>query len=180
MATETKSRKNQTVRDLVLSMLVVGGFVAFLNIIVLRPTPDPVRVVDVAAPAAVARTANAFPVLVPADVPSGWRATSARYEPGRTPGTGSWFNGYITPDNGFVAVAQTDHDVDDFVDEQTRKGRKVGSVTIDGQTWDEYESTSGADTKRALVLSTPEVTTVVSGTVSFDALVDFAQRLRTT
>ena len=53
-------------------------------------------------------------------------------------------------------------------------------MTIDGQTWDEYESTSGADTKRALVLSTPGVTTVVSGTVSFDALVDFAQRLRTT
>lgn len=177
MATATKSRKNQTVRDLVLSMVVVGGFVAFLYIVVLRPTPDPVRVVEVAAPAAVARSANAFPVLVPVGVPAGWRATSARYEPGRTPGTGSWFNGYITADGGFVAVAQTDHDVDDFLDEQTRKGRKVGTVTIDGQTWDEYESTSGVDTKRALVLSTPEVTTAVSGTLSFEGLVDFAARL---
>ena len=62
MATETKSRKNQTVRDLVLSMLVVGGFVAFLYIIVIRPTPDPVRVVDaIAAPAAVARTCQRLP-----------------------------------------------------------------------------------------------------------------------
>ena len=48
-------------RDLVLSMAVVGIFVAFLYLVVLRPTPDPVKVVDVTGPATVAQQAGAFP-----------------------------------------------------------------------------------------------------------------------
>lgn len=176
MAQGTKSRANQTVRDLVISMGVVGLFVAFLFLIVLRPTPDPVKVVEVAGPAQVAQSAEVFEVVVPVGLPQGWRATSARFTPGTESGTGTWFNGYLNPEDQFVAVVQQDFDLEDFVVEQTDAGQPEGAVTIDGRTWQQYYSESTGD--RALVDTQPEVTTVVTGTVPYDQLATFASTLQ--
>lgn len=177
MATATKPRSSQTVRDLVLSMLVVGGFVAFLYLIVLRPMPEAVKTVDVPGPAAVARTADVFPIAVPIGLASGWRATSARFEPGPDPGTGTWFNGYVTPDNQFVAVAQTDHDVKSFVKDQTKDGVQQATVIIDGRTWQQYRAADGS--QYSLVQTSPEATTIVTGTVTYGQLEEFAGKLET-
>lgn len=176
MAQGTKSRANQTVRDLVISMSVVGLFVAFLFLIVLRPTPDPVKVVDVAGPAQVAQSAEVFEVLVPVGLPEGWRATSARFTPGAEPGTGTWFNGYLNPADQFVAVTQQDFDIEDFVVEQTDAGQPDGTVTVDGRTWQRYSSNETGE--RSLVDTTAQVTTVVTGTVSYEELATFAATLQ--
>jgi hypothetical protein len=176
MANATKDRTRQTVRDLLISMAVVGLFVAFLYLIVWRPTPDPVKVVDVAGPASVAASAQAFPVVVPVGLPDGWRATSARFTPGDDPQTGTWFNGYVDPDGQFVAVVQQDYDLDDFIAEQTDEGSEEGTTVVNGRTWTQYLS---ADTsERSLVNQTGEVVTVVTGTVDYEALAAFAARLR--
>lgn len=176
MANATKDRTRQTVRDLLISMAVVGLFVAFLYLIVWRPTPDPVRVVDVAGPASVAASAQAFEVVVPVGLPDGWRATSARFTPGDDPQTGTWFNGYVDPDGQFVAVVQQDYDIDDFIADQTDDGTAEGSVVINGRSWTQYVSASSGE--RSLVNQSGEVTTVVTGTVSYEALAEFAGRLR--
>lgn len=176
MAQGTKDRARQTVRDLVISMAVVGAFVAFLFLIVLRPTPDPVKTVEVAGSAQQAQATGAFEVLVPQGLPPGWRATSARFTPGVDPGTGTWFNGYLNPDDAFVAVVQQDFDVEDFVIEQTDQGMPEGTVTIDGVNWQQYASAESGEL--SLVNVSPEVTTVVTGTVGYDQLEDFAGRLR--
>lgn len=177
MATTTKPRSAQTVRDLLLSMAVVGAFVAFLFLIVLRPTPDPVRVVDVTSAVAVAKISDAFPVSVPVGLPSGWRATSARFTPGPTPDTGNWFNGYVNPEGQFVAVAQQDYSIPDFIKDQTQGGTEDGTVVIAGQEWVRY--VNSAKGERALVRTTPELTTVVVGTVSYEELAAFAGTLQT-
>lgn len=171
----TKSRANQTVRDLVLSMLVVGLFVAFLYIMVLRPTPDPVRVVDVAGPASQAQVAGVFDVLVPG-LPEGWRATSARLSAGPTEDTGQWYNGYISPTGDFVAVVQQDYDLADFVKTQTQAGTPQGTVEIAGQQWTRYGSPGASD--RSLVRQGADGTVVVTGTVPDAELEQFAASLR--
>jgi hypothetical protein len=178
MASATKPRSSQTVRDLVLSMLVVGAFVAFLYVIVLRPMPEAVKTVDVVGPAAVARSAEVFPIAVPVGLASGWRPTSARFEPGPDPGTGTWFNGYVTPDNQFVAVAQSDHDVKSFVKDQTKDGVPQASVVIDGRSWQQYRAADGS--QYSLVQTAPEATTIVTGTVTYGQLEEFAGKLETT
>ncbi len=176
MATSTKSRANQTVRDLLISMSVVGIFVAFLYLIVLRPTPDPVREVEVAGPASVAQSAQAFDVVVPVGLPEGWRATSARFTPGPSEDTGTWFNGYIDPNGEFVAVVQQDFDLEGFIAEQTDDGTPEGTIELVNGSWQRYYS---AETdERAIVLNDPNVTTVVTGTVPYAELEAFAVLLR--
>lgn len=170
-----KSRANQTVRDLVLSMAVVGLFVAFLYVMVLRPTPDPVRVVDVAAPAAQAQVAGVFDVLVPV-LPDGWRATSARFSAGPTQDTGQWYNGYISPSGEFAAVAQQDYDTANFIKTQTKDGTSQGTVEVAGQQWTQYVSADSAD--RSLVRPDGDATVVVTGTVPEPELEQFAASLR--
>lgn len=171
-----KPRSQQTVRDLVLSMLVVGGFVAFLYIVVLRPAPDPVRVVDVPSAVFVAKSAEAFPIPVPTGLPADWRATSARFTMGPVEGTGQWYNGYLNPDDEFVAVIAQDHSLDEFVAEQTRSGTAEGQMTIAGRVWEKFYA---ADVKQwSLVTTTPDETIIVTGTVPYDELAAFAATLQ--
>jgi len=170
-----KSRINQTVRDMTLSMLVVGLFVAFLYVMVLRPTGDPVRQVDTAGAAALATSAGAFEILTPEGLPEGWQATSARFRPGPVAGTGSWFNGYVNPDGQFVAVAQQDYDQREFLREYIAGAQREGARPIGDAVWNEYFS--DADGEWTLVREGDDPIVLVTGTVPFDELAEFAARL---
>lgn len=176
-------------RDLVLSMLVVGLFVAFLYIVVLRPTPDPVREVDVTDAANIAASAQAFEILVPQGLPEGWRATSARFTPGPVAGTGTWFNGYVSPGNEFAAVAQQDYSQRDFIRQYTAGSEQTGALPVGDDVWlvfsnndkgewtlvpessatgDAQADTGGADAQPAVV---------VTGTLPPEELAKFAATL---
>jgi hypothetical protein len=130
----------------------------------------------VAGPASAAQSAGAFDVVVPTGLPEGWRATSARFTPGPVEGTGTWFNGYIDPNGEFVAVVQQDFDVEGFIVDQTDGGDLEGTVDLDSGLWQMFYSTETSE--RAMVLTDPEVTTVVTGTVPFAELEAFAGLLR--
>lgn len=167
----SEDRTKRGLRDLVLSLAVVGLFVLFLFAMVWRPAPDPVRTVDPAQMLAAARDQADFPVLAPAGLSDQWRATSARFEADETSST--WFLGYVTPEGQYIAVAQTDGDAGDFVQEQTLQGQPDGQRTIAGDQWQQYL----AGDQRSLVRTTPQSTTVVTGTVSYEQLQEFVGRL---
>lgn len=171
-----KSRLRQTVRDMVLTMLVVGGVVVFLYVMVMRPQPDPVRTVDVDAATVTAVQADAFPILVPTGVSPDWRATSARFTPGPDAGTGQWFVGYVTGDNRYAALAQADYDLKRFVKDQTLDGVPDGTQTVGGLEWVRYNSE--ATGQKSLVRAQGAEATVVTGTLSYDELAAFAETLR--
>jgi hypothetical protein len=166
-------RTKRGLRDLVLSLAVVGLFVGFLFAVVWRPAPEAVKVVDPLPMLQVAREQAEYPVLAPVGLGTDWRATSARFEQGEASST--WFLGYVNPDDEFVAVTQTDGSPEEFIQEQTVQGSPDGTREIAGQTWQQYR---GED-QQSLVLSGPEGTTVVTGTVSYDELQSFVERLRT-
>ncbi len=85
----------------------------------------------------------------------------------------TWFLGYVTPEGQYIAVAQTDGDAGDFVQEQTLQGQPDGQRTIAGDQWQQYV----AGDQRSLVRTTPQSTTVVTGTVSYEQLQEFVGRL---
>ena len=138
--TGEKHRSQQTVRDLIISMVLVGAFVAFLFLMVLRPTGDPVREVDTAQAAQVATQAQTFEILVPQGLGEGWRATSARYRPGPADGTGSWFNGYIDPNGQFVAVAEQNYDRRDFLRTYLEDAEQLGARPVGDEVWLEFRN----------------------------------------
>lgn len=167
----SRSEGKRGLRDLVLSLSVVGVFVAFLFAVTWRPAPDPVRTVDPAPMLAAAREQADYPVLAPVGLSPDWRATSARFEAGESSST--WFVGYVTPQDQYIAVTQTDGDRDAFIVAQTAGGVADGTVTVDGEQWHKYV----AGDQRSLVRVTGRSTTVVTGTVSYEELAGFVGRL---
>lgn len=168
----SEDRTKRGVRDLILSLAVVGVAVAFLYVIVWRPAPEQVRTVDPTLQLEAARAQASYPVLAPEGLPVDWKPTSARFEVAADD-TSSWFLGYVTPQMQYVAVAQSDADAAPFIAEQTLQGTEDGSREIAGKTWRQYVS---AD-QRSLVRTDNGSTVVVTGTVSYDELAQFAQRL---
>lgn len=166
-------RTKRGLRDLILSLAVVGVFVAFLFVAVWRPSPDPVRTVDPVPMLQAAREQAEYPVLAPTGLSEQWRPTSARFDV--TDGSSTWFLGYVTPEGQYVAVTQTDGDPADFISEQTVQGVPDGERTIEGRQWQQYASGD----QLSLVLTDDTSTTVVTGTVSFEALEQFIGKLST-
>lgn len=168
----SEDRTKRGVRDLVLSLAVVGIFVAFLYVIVWRPSPEPVRTVDPALQLEAARAQSPYPVLAPEGLGADWKPTSARFEM-TTEGVSTWFLGYVTPQMQYVALAQSDGQPEAFIAEQTLRGQKEGERQVNGRIWQEYVSGD----QRSLVRVGDAATTVVTGTVSYDELAAFAGRL---
>ena len=153
-------------------LVVVAGFVTFRSAIRNDPT-DPVRAVDYKRPAEFARKEAAFDILVPARLPDGWMATSARWVGGQEQ---SWHIGLLTQQRRYVGLEQADRPISamikDFVDQDATQG---DDVQIGGQTWEQWADT-GDDV--ALVHAGPDVTTLVVGTVPESTLQTFVTSLR--
>ena len=169
----SEDRTKRGIRDLVLSMAVVAIFVAFLFAVVWRPAPDPIRTVDPTQYLQAARAQAAYPVLAPVGLSADWKPTSARFEAVGEDST-SWFLGHVTPEEQYVALTQTDADPVPFIEEQTLQGVADGERTIGGRVWAQYL----AGDQRSLVRTEGATTTVVTGTVSYEQLQAFVERLR--
>jgi hypothetical protein len=157
---------------MIVLVLVVALFVAFRAINRTQPEAE-VDAVDYTRPAEFAREQARFPVLAPAELPEGWRATSVRFDNGRDQ---AWHVGFLTEADEYVGLEQADESAADlverYVDEDATEG---GSVTVDGDEWQRWTD-EGGDT--ALVRETDEVTTLVVGTVDEKTLMEFVHTLR--
>ncbi len=135
-------RLRQTVRDMVLSLLVVGAIVMLVAQPWNRPGPA-VRDVDW-RPVGVAFAGQAgFPVLAPTSLPRGWQATSVRIEPtvdGRT----AWHVGWMTGGEQYAALEQSDTADVRYVATLTDSGSPTGSAYVSGaRTWQRLVSSDG-------------------------------------
>ncbi len=158
--------------SMIVLVLVVALFVAFRA--VNRTQPDAtVDAVDYTRPAEYAREQARFPVLAPAELPEGWRATSVRFDTGRDQ---AWHVGFLTEADRYVGLEQADESAADLVEEYVDEDATEGDpVVIDGDEWASWTD-EGGDT--ALVRETDEVTTLVVGTVDEETLVQFVHTLR--
>ena len=152
-------------------LLVIAAFLVFreINRTTLEP---PVRNIDYVQVAEFARSEASFPVLAPASLPSGWRATSATYTPEPDE---AWHLGVLTDDGKYVGLEQAPSSQESMVDTHvSEEATRSGEVEIDGESWAAWSDEKGDD---ALVRRDGETTTLVVGTAGQDVLVDYVETL---
>ncbi len=99
--TSRKHRANQTLLNLILATAASLGIVAFLFAVVVRPDTSPPEPIDYVA---IAESANADVPLAAPTVPVDWHANAARFR--AEFGVQTWYVGFITADEGFIALNQ--------------------------------------------------------------------------
>ena len=179
-----RAQKRQTPGDMIRSLAVILLPVLLLSLLFTRNLDDaPVTVVDWRPVLAQAREQSPYPVLAPVSLPPEWRATQVRWvkqgEPyldGAAAVRNTWQLGFLAPDDTYIALNQGDARPEDFVSDQSRKGLSDGKSTIEGKTWQRLWTEDGRT--RSLVLQTPQVTTVVVGDTSYEALESYVTTLR--
>ncbi len=181
-----KPRGFETVRDMVLSMALVGAVALALYLVVawqrpevqgpIRPPVDVSGVLDAVAPT------SAFPILRPTGLPSDWTATSAWYQPASENGDlgGALLHvGYETSSGTYAEVKQSDGDADAAIANFADDGEPIGEVNIAGQQWQQLESSDSAT--NSLLLSDPSkgepAVVLVTGTADWMELEQLAKSL---
>ncbi|MFC8451749.1 DUF4245 domain-containing protein [Kitasatospora sp. NPDC057223] len=177
MAGKSSNRSRQSVRDMVLSMLAVGGVVAVAYVFVPHSEGDGVHAVPYSVEAASARRAAPYPLLSPEGLPAKWRATSVQYTDERQTGSDGhniWHLGFVTPSGQYAAVEQSDAPRDELLGRMVAGGAADGSAAVAGRTWDRVQGGKA----RALAVQSGTATTLVTGTASYEELVELAQALK--
>lgn len=134
-----------------------------------------------------ARVAVDWPVEAPEGLPEeggyAWTPTRVSFlKVGDTmTGGGSsprnhWRVGFLSPDKVYVELNQGDEQLDVFVREVTREGRRIGDQQVEGRTWETWESADGRT--RSLVLRADPTVTLVTADTGFEQLGGFAQTLK--
>ncbi len=164
-------------KNLVLSLLAVVGMVFVLVLVVPRVSSVSGPPVDVHAVAVDVKERTGWPIVEAIALPEGWTTTSARFVR-TTDGFSTWHAGYQAPSGTYVAVEQTMDPSSLWVEAQTNRAPRVGTLEAGGRTWTKYER----DTKvqNSLVddpQAAGELTTLITGTASFEEMADFVTYL---
>ncbi|MFH8794381.1 DUF4245 domain-containing protein [Streptomyces sp. NPDC017941] len=162
----------QTVRNMLLSMAVIGIVAAVIYVFVPHDdTEEPVKRVDYRVELLTARRAAAYPVAAPKGLPKSWKPTTVRYNGADHD---SWHLGFLDPAGEYVAIKQSTGKPARFIDSATQSAKRTDRTEkIAGRTWQRYEG----DRYDALVLRDEGATTVVLGTAPFTQLTAMAESL---
>jgi hypothetical protein len=157
---------------LLVLLLLVGAFVLLHQLNSSEPA-NPAKPVDYSTPARYARGTATFDLLAPRRLPSGWIATSVRFQNGRDE---TWHLGCLTGERRYVGLEQEDAPLSSMLEEFVGKDAERGAdVPVAGRTWETWTT---PDDDRALVRETDAVTTVVVGRVPQSTLETFIGTLR--
>lgn len=163
---------------MVRSLVVILGVMAVVILIVPRVNRVTQPPLDVAGSADTVASQSGWPIETPVGLPDGWRATSVRYERS-TDAVMTWHVGYETPDNQYVAIEQAKYPTAGWITAQINRAKQTGTLEAGGRTWTTY----ARDLKvQNSLVNRPEksgaLTTIVTGTATFDQLSFFADHLQ--
>jgi hypothetical protein len=166
--------KQKTVRDMVLSLGLIGIAAALIYVFIPHDdSPPDLPRVDYRVELLTARRAATYPVAAPEGLPATWKATSVRFDGANAD---AWHLGLQAPGGQYVQIEQSTQKPSEFIDTATQGATATRTTEqIDGRTWTRY--TGGR--YEALVLSGKGSTTVVAGTGSFEQLTQVARALKT-
>ncbi|MFH9265394.1 DUF4245 domain-containing protein [Streptomyces sp. NPDC017546] len=167
-------RGKQTVRDMILSTLVIAACAGVIYLFIPKDeNADPIKPVDFTVELATVRTAASYPVAAPEGLPKEWKATSVRYD--EVAGD-AWHLGFLDADRRYVAVEQSTAAARTYVPEVSQKAKDTGRTeTVAGREWQVWEGAK----YDALVLPGKGHTTVVTGSAPKESLVKMAAALKT-
>lgn len=177
-----KKRGRQTVRDMLISLVVIvlAAWVIYL-FIPHDEHQDPVKPVSYEVELHSARRAAPYPVAAPRGLSKDWRATSVRYAAEGERGA-AWHLGFMTPDNEYATVEQSDQTPPvKFIGAVTQGAKKTAKTQrAGGQEWVRYEGEKYDALVRVSgegVKGSGKAVTVVTGTATFKQLGQLAGAL---
>ncbi|MFF8956643.1 DUF4245 domain-containing protein [Streptomyces sp. NPDC014894] len=165
-------RGRQTIRDMILSMVAIGGVVGVIYLFLPNDDEgDPLKRVDYRVEQVTAQRAAPYPILAPQGLPEEWKATSVSYKGHEGD---AWHLGFLDPDRQYVAVEQSTEARGKFIPKVTHHAENTGRTQrIGGETWQRWEG----EKYNALVRENEGSITVVTGTASSARLAEMAASL---
>lgn len=163
--------------NMVRSLVVILGFVAVLIAIVPRVSSVDQPAVDADSVVSNAVLDSGLVFEAPVGLPTGWKATNARYAKS-TDDILTWQGGWTTPTgNGYVAIRQAKDVTAKWITAATNGGVVNGAVQAAGRTWEQRYSAQHDQT--SLVDEHPGgVTTVITATASTTQILTFTNALK--
>ena len=168
-------RSRKTINNLVFSLLVTVGLVAAIYFLVPRADGEPNWQVDYVAQSEIASQSLGEPLLVPA-MPELWRANAAELRNAANGQVTSWYIGFITPKDKFIAFNEAFDANETWVTNELKDYPATGTKNIDGQEWTVYDNRSykeAGNVQYAMVTTLGRSTVVLYGTADdaeFDQL----------
>ena len=159
-------RSRKTINNLIYSLLVTLGLVLAIYFLVPRAEGDPNWNIDYVAQSEIASQSLGEDLLVPA-MPEQWRANAAELRNATNGKVTSWYIGFITPADKFIAFNEAFDADATWISNTLKDYPATGEVTIDGQKWTVYDNRSMKDAgnvQYALVTSSGRSTIVLFGT----------------
>jgi Protein of unknown function (DUF4245) len=134
-------RANQTLRNLILSLIATVALVIVLVAVVVRPAPDATGNVNWHTIASQVDSPGSVPALDPT-LPAGWTANAAelRYDKNST---AYWYIGFVTPNKEFIGMEQRFADDDTWITDNLNTDHLGAptSATTGSQKWTIYTVT---------------------------------------
>ncbi len=165
-------------KNLVLSLAAVVGMVLVLIMIVPRVSSVSGPPVDVHAVGVDTLARTGWPIVEAVGLPEDWSTTSARFVR-TTDGFSTWHAGYQTPSGTYVAVEQTMDPTPTWVEAQTNRAAKTGTLDAGGRTWVKYVRDNKVQNSLVDDPQAPgQLTTLITGTASFEEMAQFVDHLQ--
>jgi len=130
-------RANQTMRNLIYSLIATLVLVLLLVIVVVRPNPDILEPVDYQTVAAQAQEASEVPLVAPV-LPPEFTSNSAQLTTAADD-VSTWYIGLLTPSNEFIGFSQGINANATWVSQELDQNRITGTEVVDGVTWNVYD-----------------------------------------
>lgn len=176
MATRSRGSIDASTADILRTAGILVGVLALLVIFFTATRPEPwmPETVEYEPVLEQVRAEYPYPVLAPASLPEGWRATSVDHS--STDRGNRWRLGFHIHDSGFVGLEQSDGEIVSYLASRIGDFREDGSVTIGGEVW-ERRIQEDRSPDRALVRIEDGVVTIIRGPEPYEVLERFAATL---
>lgn len=136
-------RANQTLRNLIYSLIATLAIVLLLVVVVVRPDPTIIEPTDYQTIAAEAQVDSEVPLIAP-DLPAGFTSNNAELTTA-TDGVSTWYVGLITPSKEFIGFTQGIESNPTWIAQQLDQHLPTGTDSIEGIDWDVYDYRDAED-----------------------------------
>jgi hypothetical protein len=160
-----KHYANQTLRNLIWSLVASVALMLLIVVVVVRPDQPAREPVDFTAAAEQAQPDVDETLATPA-LPPGWNSNSAELRRARD-GIATWYIGFITPSENFIAINQGIGANPTWLVTLLDQGEATGEESIEGVDWTVYDNRDGDDPGNlayAMVTTAGNSTFVLNGT----------------
>jgi hypothetical protein len=175
--TRARGRNRYSFASMGLSLGIVVAIVVVLVVLLPRPHYNAVKEINPAESIASAQRVASYHVLVPTNMPSTWRATSAGVSGPDEHHVVHLHIGYYTPQEHYAAIEEANADRVAFIELETSHGKGRGSMTIGADVWEKTYSSN--QKQNSLIRTTSDgATVIVTGSAGYDELAVLAASLR--